>query len=90
MRPVSPAVLAWYYQKSMTEICENHYDTTAQNHCAHFVSHVLGLQLGMLCGDLTGKRHTGASVRCNELYNRLLDRGPWKRRRKPRTGCWCS
>lgn len=43
-----------------------------RNHCAHFVSHALGLQLGTLCGDMSWKtRHTGASIRCDELYSHL-------------------
>ena len=32
----------------------------------------------MLCGDMEYKtRHTGASIRCDELYNRLPMRGDW-------------
>lgn len=61
--------MEWCCQKSMIEICENGCYPTDQNHCAHFVSHVLNLQFGTVCGDLAGERHTGASVRCDELYS---------------------
>lgn len=35
----------------------------------------------MLCGDMTYKtRKTGASIRCDELYNKLAQTGPWENR----------
>ena len=87
MKAVSPAILDARVGQSMSTICENHYDTVDQNHCAHFVSHMLGLKLGTLCGDMEwSTRGTGASVRCNELYNLLLKRGPWKEAPSPSEG----
>ena len=70
-----------YVGKSITDLCSNHYDTPSQSHCAHFVSHVLNIKLGTLCGDMAFKtRRTGASIRCNELFNLLNDRGRWEER----------
>jgi hypothetical protein len=67
-----------YVGKPIAGICTNGFSSSSQNHCAHFVSHALGIQLGMLCGDMKfDTRKTGASIRCDELYNRLLRRGPW-------------
>jgi hypothetical protein len=67
-----------YLGKPIAAICSNHYSTPSQSHCAHFVGHVLGLKLGMLCGDMAWKtRHTGATIRVDELYNGLATRGPW-------------
>jgi hypothetical protein len=67
-----------YVGKSIADLCCNHFSSTAQNHCAHFVSHAHGIKLGMLCGDMTFKtKGTGASIRCDELYNRLTRKGPW-------------
>ncbi len=64
--------------QSIGQICSNGFDSPAQNHCAHFVSHALGIRLGMLCGDMKFEtRRSGASIRCDELYNRLARRGPW-------------
>ena len=46
--------------KSIGQICNNGFNSPSQNHCAHFVSHVLGIQLGTLCGDMAFKtRKTG-------------------------------
>lgn len=78
MNTVSAAILDAYVGKGMGEICANHFDSPSQNHCAHFVSHALGLQLGLLCGDMEyATRRTGASIRCDEVFNRLASRGPW-------------
>ena len=69
--------------KPMGDLCQNNFTTPKENHCAHFVGHALGIQLGILCGDLGKKaitRHTGASLRCNELYNALQWTGPWDER----------
>ena len=78
--PVTEADVTNYVGQGMADICSNHYDTEAQNHCAHFVAHALGIHLGVVCGDLAASasaRHTGATVRCNELFNGLPRRGAW-------------
>jgi hypothetical protein len=73
--------LSSYVGKPISALCQNNFTSPAQNHCAHFVSHAHGIKLGMLCGDMSLKtRHTGASIRCDELYNRLINRGPWAKR----------
>lgn len=75
---ITQADLQGYVGKTIADLCSNNYSPADANHCAHFVSHVLGLTLGTLCGDLAYKtRRTGASIRCNELYNNLQTRGPW-------------
>ncbi len=79
--PITQAQLQGYVGKSIADICTTGLTSPTQNHCAHFVSHALGIQLGMLCGDMAYKtRHTGASIRCDELYNRLAQTGPWDER----------
>lgn len=76
--PISIAVLERYIGKSIAKICTNNFSSPSQNHCAHFVSHALGIKLGMLCGDMTYEtKKTGASIRCDELYNGLTVHGPW-------------
>jgi len=75
---VSLKALQDYVGKSIADICTNGFSSPTQNHCAHFVSHAHGIQLGMLCGDMSFKtRKTGASIRCDELYNRLNTKGKW-------------
>lgn len=67
--------------KPIADVCSNGFSSSTQNHCAHFVGHALGIQVGMLCGDMTyATRKTGASIRCDELYNGLGMKGPWDKR----------
>lgn len=73
--------------KSMADLCPNKFFTPAQSHCAHYVSHMLDLKLGILCGDMTyAKRRTGASIRVDEIYNRLHLKGPWEEKPDFSTG----
>lgn len=75
---VSLASLQSYVGKAISDICVNGFSSPAQNHCAHFVSHAHGIKLGMLCGDMAfNTKKTGASIRCDEIYNRLVVKGPW-------------
>lgn len=77
-RTVTQAILDDYVGKEITDICEVGYDARGDNHCAHFVSHALELRHGFLCtGMKHGRPEQGASLRCNELYNALAQRGPW-------------
>ncbi|WP_189045886.1 hypothetical protein [Aliidongia dinghuensis] len=70
-----------YLGKPIAKICDRGYHPDAENHCAHFVSHALGITIGTLCGDMNyATRHTGATIRVNELYNGLRSRGPWDNR----------
>lgn len=70
-----------YVGKSIGDICGNGFSSSSQNHCAHFVSHVLEIQGGVLCGDMAwDTRKTGASIRCDEVYNRLSSKGKWEDR----------
>lgn len=76
---ISLATLQGYVGKAMADICANGFTSPSQNHCAHFVGHAHGIMLGMLCGDMTFKtKKTGASIRCDELYNGLTRKGKWE------------
>ena len=67
--------------KTISDICANKFASPAQNHCAHFVGHALGITLGVLCGDMKFEtKRTGASIRCDELYNNLQQTGPWAKK----------
>jgi hypothetical protein len=81
MAAITAGTLEAYLGKPIAAICSNHYSTPSENHCAHFVGHALGLKIATLCGDLAWKtRHTGATIRVHELYNRLASKGPWGQR----------
>ena len=84
---VSQQALSGYVGQGIGDICANGFSSPSQNHCAHFVSHAHGIQLGMLCGDMAFKtRKTGASIRCDELFNRLGRRGKWLDLQAPENG----
>lgn len=75
---ISESDLQAFVGKSIGDICSNGFSATTQNHCAHFVSHALRISLGICCGDMKYEtRKTGASIRCDELFNRLDRTGPW-------------
>lgn len=77
-RTVTTEILDAYVGKEITDICEVGYDARGDNHCAHFVSHALQLRHGFLCtGMKHGRPEQGATLRCNDLFNALAQRGPW-------------
>jgi hypothetical protein len=79
--------LQGYAGKSIAQICNKGFTNTVQFHCAHVVSHILGIQIATLCGDMRyNTRRTGATIRCDELYNGLLRKGPWDKRPAPENG----
>lgn len=79
--PASLPDLMAYVGKPIADICNNGFSSPSQNHCAHFVSHALDIQIGMLCGDMNfATRKTGGSIRCDELFNGLASTGPWEER----------
>jgi hypothetical protein len=76
------ADLQGYVGKSIDDICENGFTGAQHNHCAHFASHALGIQSGLLCGTMAvHAKSRGASIRCDEIYNRIANRGAWDGRR---------
>jgi hypothetical protein len=80
---ITAADLEAFVGEPIDDICQTGLVAPSHNHCAHFVGHALGIKLGMLCGDMTYKtRRTGASIRCDELYNGLKSKGPWSDRPK--------
>jgi hypothetical protein len=54
--------------KTIADFCKNRFHEAAENHCAHFVSHVLGLDVGYDCKLMRGGAHPGASIRVQELF----------------------
>jgi len=53
-----------------------------QNHCAHFVSHIMKYELpGTTCKNLTLKDkqtvEEGATIRVNDIFNKTLTNGLW-------------
>jgi hypothetical protein len=75
-----------YLGQTIVQICGK-YGTVGDdiNHCAHFVSHVLGLRIpgAALCsnvGDSTwtyAERNLGFCVRVNQVFNSCANRARW-------------
>ncbi len=74
---VDQKYLDGFVGKGMKDICGNGFSDAGQNHCAHFVSHALGLQVGYLCSQMKKGPAPGASIRCDELFNGIASRGAW-------------
>lgn len=62
---------------NISDICGNGYDTPADNHCAHFVSHAAGLSSGYTCKSHKGGARAGAAIRVLELFARCGQVGLW-------------
>jgi hypothetical protein len=76
--------------KAMDQICHNGFWVVAsgRSHCAHFVSHVLGVSTGGTCRAM-GDRPTGwgASMRLDEVYRACPLRGFWEARPRALLTC---
>jgi hypothetical protein len=64
--------------KTVARFCDCGYTDMHQNHCAHFVSHVLDIEVGLRCGSMAwATRGRGVSLRVNEVFNYCTVRGRW-------------
>jgi len=63
--------------KSITTICPNGFTSTHENHCAHFISHVLGYSFGANCRMMAGGSSPGANIRVQEVFARCPRVGKW-------------
>ena len=68
-----------YLGKHIRDICNNGYVNDRDNHCAHFVSHVLEMQFGVTCTQMGSGKGDAANVRVQEVFARC-----------PRVGTWAS
>jgi hypothetical protein len=71
------ATLNGYLGKHISQLCSIGYHSDADNHCAHFVSHVLGLQFGATCRTMVRATGTPGSSRVHEVFARCLSVGRW-------------
>lgn len=68
----------FYLGNHVSNFCPNDYHDDKDNHCAHFVSHVLGFNFGYTCIMQTGKGARGASMRVHELFAQCPEVGIWE------------
>ena len=74
---LSVALLSKYEGKGIGGICSNGFSGTSDNHCAHFVNHVLRLDFGYTCGKATGKKDVAANLRVHETFAKCPEVGAW-------------
>jgi hypothetical protein len=79
-RMISPSELDTYLKKHINQICPNDFTRDAENHCAHFVSHVLGYQFGVTCSGMGKANAPGASIRVQSLFPHCPSVGKWDSR----------
>jgi hypothetical protein len=77
MIAITKDMLDAYLQKNISEVCPNGYTAAADNHCAHFVSHVLGFRFGLTCGDMGHGTGPSANIRVQELFPKCPTVGTW-------------
>lgn len=79
-KDITKDLLDPYVGKKIEDIC-SHFGKTGDehNHCAHFVSHVLGFRIGLLCSGMAygGNAEDGRTLRVNDLFNHCPTRGYW-------------
>ncbi|WAD28840.1 hypothetical protein OS670_21350 (plasmid) [Pseudomonadaceae bacterium T75] len=63
--------------KSITDFCQNGFSDPDDNHCAHFVCHVLSLDVGYSCRTHTGGKRPSACIRVQELFSVCPQVGNW-------------
>ena len=65
--------------KNINKICRNTFHDPALNHCAHFASHVLGLDFSFNCkGMAQGGREAAANIRVHEMFAQCPKVGRWE------------
>ena len=63
--------------KTIAEFCRNNFNASADNHCAHFVCHVLELDRGYDCKIHKNGGFPGACIRVQELFAACPEVGSW-------------
>ena len=79
MAIVTASLLDEYFGRAIGDICPNGYDATGNehNHCAHFVSHVLGYGFARTCHRMvvpSQRRGRAATRSVKEIFNRSTNR----------------
>ena len=91
-KEITKGLLDSYVGKKVEEFCNNFGQTgDSQNHCAHFVSHVLGFRIGQLCNSMNFETRkdvdSGRTIRVNDLFNNCSERGYWNDKPKDLDCC---
>jgi hypothetical protein len=79
--------LQGYLGKSISQICQNGFASDHDNHCAHFVSHVLGYRFGLTCQMMGNGKVPGFNLRVQEIFPKCPSVGVWSLRPARLTTC---
>lgn len=63
--------------KTIRDFCRNGFTGSEENHCAHYVCHVLGVDSGYTCKIHNSGSHAGACLRVQELFADCPAVGNW-------------
>lgn len=64
--------------KSIAEICDGRFHSTSSNHCAHFVSHIAGIEFPYNCKQFNGGNGAPANIRVQEIFPACPLVGKWE------------
>jgi hypothetical protein len=73
--PITEAELKATLGQNISTICTVGFTANEPNHCAHYVSHTLNIHFGTQCDFSSRRTGPGVSIRCNEIYNNIANRG---------------
>src|SRR5687767_822494 len=63
--------------KTIADFCKNNFNGAGENHCAHYVCHVLELDSGYDCKTHKNGSHPGSCLRVHELFAECPEVGNW-------------
>lgn len=66
-----------YEGKNISAICARGYAASTDNHCAHFVSHVLGISIKTTCATMKSQAGASASLRVQDVFGHCSTVGAW-------------
>lgn len=62
---------------NISDICPNKFHRNNDNHCAHFVSHMVGLTFTFNCKEFKGGSKPGGNIRVQEIFPNCPLVGKW-------------
>ena len=76
IQALDAALLNGYLGKNVADFCTFGFTSASENHCAHFVSHVLQFEFGYRCkGEKAGR-----NIRVKETFEKCPNVGKWENR----------
>ena len=74
---VTESDLEAYLGKTISDICSLGYTDPSDNHCAHFVSHVLDYDFLFTCRNMVGGTGAAGNIRVHEVFSQCSAVGVW-------------